>query len=103
MASSKNTTTSRPVCKFPGCEQPAAPADGPGRPPEYCTGRPNRITALGADLRDRIDGLADPTAAEAEVKAVRAAAEQRAATAEAKAGAAERAAARGDRAPRTRR
>jgi hypothetical protein len=35
MASSKDTTTSRPVCKFPGCEQPAASADGPGRPAPY--------------------------------------------------------------------
>jgi hypothetical protein len=42
----------------------------------------DRITALGAGLRDRIDTLTDPTAAEAEVEAVRAAAEQRAATAE---------------------
>ena len=40
----------------------------------------DRITALGAGLRDRIDTLTDPTAAEAEVEAVRAAAEQRAAT-----------------------
>ena len=40
----------------------------------------DRITALGAGLRDRIDTLTDPTAAEAE--AVRAAAEQRAAAAE---------------------
>ena len=30
---------SRPACKFPGCEQPAAPAEGIGRPPEYCAGR----------------------------------------------------------------
>ena len=42
----------------------------------------DRITALGAGLRDRIDTLTDPTAAEAEVEAVRAAAEQRAAAAE---------------------
>ena len=32
----------------------------------------DRITALGAGLRDRIDTLTDPTAAEAEVEAVRA-------------------------------
>ena len=25
------------TCKYPGCEQPPAPADGPGRPPAYCT------------------------------------------------------------------
>jgi len=30
---------SRTMCKFPGCGQPAAPAEGPGRPPEYCSGR----------------------------------------------------------------
>jgi hypothetical protein len=33
----------------------------------------DRITALGAGLRERIDTLTDPTAAEAEVEAVRAA------------------------------
>ncbi|HUY49181.1 MAG TPA: hypothetical protein VMV92_26255 [Streptosporangiaceae bacterium] len=38
---SQNTTSTvtRPVCKYPGCGQPAAPASGPGRPPEYCEGR----------------------------------------------------------------
>jgi hypothetical protein len=39
----------------------------------------DRLAALGIDLRDRIGTLADPTAAEAEVEAVGAAAEQRAA------------------------
>ena len=53
----------------------------------------DRITALGAGLRDRIDTLTDPTAAEAEVEAVRAAAEQRAAAADARAAAAEQRAA----------
>jgi colicin import membrane protein len=135
-------TTARPACKFPGCGQPAATAEGPGRPPEYCAGRghtrasawkerrrlaaekngttvsaaddqnpvtmakvtgaellrslraeADRIAALGTELRERIDVLTDPTAAEAEVEAVRAAAEQRAVTAEAKAAAAERRAA----------
>ena len=56
----------------------------------------DRITALGAGLRDRIDILTDPTAAEAEVEAVRAAAEQRAATAEARAADAEQRAATAD-------
>ena len=136
------TTIARTTCKYPGCGQPAAPAGGTGRPPEYCAGRghtrvsawrerrrlaaeqagttispaedgspltaakmtgaellrslraeADRITALGAGLRDRIDTLTDPTAAEAEVEAVRAAAEQRAATAEARAAAAEQRAA----------
>ena len=131
------TTVARTTCKYPGCGQPAAPAAGTGRPPEYCAGRghtrvsawrerrrlaagqagttispaedgsplttakmtgaellrslraeADRITALGAGLRERIDTLTDPTAAEAEVEAVRAAAEQRAATAEARAAAA---------------
>jgi hypothetical protein len=131
--------------QVPGCEQPAAPAAGTGRPPEYCAGRghtrvsawrerrrlatgqagttispaedgsplttarmtgvellrslraeADRITALGAGLRERIDTLTDPTAAEAEVEAVRAAAEQRAAAAEARAAAAEQRAATAD-------
>lgn len=43
----------------------------------------DRITALGAGLRERIDTLTDLTAAEAEIEAVRAAAaEQRASTAD---------------------
>ena len=107
------TTIARTTCKYPGCGQPAAPAGGTGRPPEYCAGRgqtrvsawrerrrlaaeqagttispaedgsplttakmtgaellrslraeADRITALGAGLRDRIDTLTDPTAAE---------------------------------------
>src|SRR5690348_1622004 len=34
------------TCNFPGCEQPPAPASGPGRPPEYCTDPShNRVTA----------------------------------------------------------
>ena len=131
------TTVARTACKYPGCEQPAAPAAGIGRPLEYCAGRghtrvsawrerrrlaagqagttispaedgnplttarmtgvellrslragADRITALGAGLRERIDTLTDPAAAEAEVEAVRAAAGQRAAAAEARAAAA---------------
>jgi colicin import membrane protein len=138
----RTTTIARTTCKYPGCGQPAAPAAGTGRPPEYCAGRghtrvsawrerrrlaaeqagttispaedgspltaakmtgaellrslraeADRITALGAGLRERIDTLTDPTAAEAEVEAVRAAAEQRAVTAEARAAAAEQRAA----------
>jgi len=125
------TTIARTTCKYPGCGEPAAPAAGTGRPPEYCAGRghtrvsawrerrrlaaeqagttitpaedgsplttakmtgaellrslraeADRITALGTGLRDQIDTLTDPTAAEAEVEAVRAAAGQRAAAAE---------------------
>ena len=56
----------------------------------------DRVAALGAELRDRIDTLGDPTAAEAEVEAVRAAAEQRAATAQARAAAAEQRAAQAE-------
>jgi colicin import membrane protein len=33
------TTVARETCKYPGCGQPAAPASGAGRPPEYCAGR----------------------------------------------------------------
>ena len=47
MASNTSTTpTTRPTCKHPGCPEPAAPAAGPGRPPEYCEGRGhNRVSA----------------------------------------------------------
>jgi colicin import membrane protein len=39
-------TTARNTCKHPGCGQPAAPATGPGRPPEYCEGRGHtKVTA----------------------------------------------------------
>src|SRR5580658_144964 len=117
-----NTTpaTARNTCKHPGCGQPAAPATGPGRPPEYCEGRGHtKVTAwrerrrlaaaaagtttaadtdkpltharlTGAELlrswrteadraagivellRDAIETLTDPTAAEAEIEAARA-------------------------------
>src|ERR1017187_7197269 len=47
MASDTPTTTARTVCKHPGCTEPAAPATGPGRPPEYCEGRGHtRVSAL---------------------------------------------------------
>ena len=36
---SDTLTTARTACKHPGCTAPAAPATGPGRPPEYCEGR----------------------------------------------------------------
>src|SRR5260370_35906087 len=41
MTTKKTTAApvSRPACKFPGFEQPAAQPEGPGRPPEYCAGR----------------------------------------------------------------
>ena len=43
---SENTTTTRNPCKYPGCDQPAASAAGPGRPPEYCEGRGHtKVTA----------------------------------------------------------
>ena len=114
------------MCKFPGCDQPAASAAGPGRPPEYCEGRghtkvtawrerrrlaaaqagtttaadtdrpvtharltgtellrslrteADRVAGIADQLRDAIETLTDPTAAEAEVEAARTAAEQRA-------------------------
>ena len=43
-----NTTpaTARNTCKHPGCAELAAPASGPGRPPEYCEGRGHtKVTA----------------------------------------------------------
>lgn len=137
------TTVARETCKYPGCGQPAAPASGADRPPEYCAGRghirvsawrerrrlaaeqagttispaedgnplttakmtgtellrslraeADRIAALGTGLRDRIDTLTDPS--EAEVEAVRAAAERRATAAEARAAAAKQRAATAD-------
>lgn len=33
------TTVARETCKYPGCGQPAVPASGADRPPEYCAGR----------------------------------------------------------------
>jgi colicin import membrane protein len=128
-----NTTpaTARNTCKHPGCGQPAAPATGPGRPPEYCEGRgqtevtawrerrrlaaaeagttspadtdspvtmakvtgaellralrteADRVSGIADRLRQAVETVTDPTAAEAEVEAIRAAAEQRAAAAEA--------------------
>src|SRR6266705_3424481 len=46
---SMSSATSAPAgttCKFPGCDQPAARANGPGRPPEYCDGRGHtKVTA----------------------------------------------------------
>jgi len=43
---SDNTATARNTCKYPGCGEPAAPATGPGRPPEYCEGRGHtKVTA----------------------------------------------------------
>ncbi len=112
-----NVSASRAVCKFPGCGQPAAPAEGPdarentalgaatpayqhggndaGLPPRKTAPRSaadaaspvtmarmtgaellrslraeaDRLAALGTDLRDRIDTLADPTAAEQRAQA----------------------------------
>ena len=114
------------TCKFPGCEELAAPADGPGRPPQYCAdpehtalkawrerqrlaARETGMTVSEAEteqpvtmarasatemlremrtLADRMAGIAervraaaetvgDPAAAEAEMEAARAAAEER--------------------------
>jgi len=33
------TTMARTTCKYPDCGQPAAPAGGTGRLPEYCASR----------------------------------------------------------------
>src|SRR5260370_4969373 len=141
MTSDNIPTTARNQCKYPGCDQAAAPATGPGRPPEYCEGRghtkvtawrerrrlaaaaagttttadtdkpvtmarltgaellrslraeADRVAGIAAQLREAVQTLTDPTAAEAEVEAARTAAEQRAAAAAATAAAAERRAA----------
>ena len=44
MTSRKTTTvstTARPTCNYPGCDQPAAQPEDPGRPPEYCRAGPH--------------------------------------------------------------
>jgi len=118
--------------EHPGCDELAAPASGPGRPPEHCEGRghtkvsawrerrrlaaaeagtttspadtdspltiakvtgaellralraeADRVSGIADRLRQAVETVTDPTAAEAEVEAIRAAAEQRAAVAEA--------------------
>jgi hypothetical protein len=47
MANTTTTSaTARTTCKHPGCTEPAAPATGLGRPPEYCEGRGHtKVTA----------------------------------------------------------
>lgn len=124
MASERTVPAARAMCKHPGCTEPAAPAAGPGRPPEYCQGRGHtrvsawrerrrlaaaqagmiasladadtpvtmarvtgaellrqlrseaeRISGITARLVEAIATVTDPTAAEAELEAVRAAAE----------------------------
>lgn len=56
----------------------------------------DRVSDIAARLREAVETVTDPTAAEAELEAIRAAAEQRAATAEARAAAAEQRAAEAD-------
>jgi colicin import membrane protein len=120
------------TCKYPGCEDAPAPADGSGRPPGYCrnpdhtalkawrerqrlaarktgttvseaeTEQPvtmarasamemlremrtlaDKMTGIAERVRDCAETIGDPAAAEAEMEAGRAAAEERAAVAEA--------------------
>jgi len=64
---SGNTTpaTARNMCKHPDCGEPAAPATGPGRPPEYCAGRGHtKVTAWRE--RRRLAARAGTTASPAE-------------------------------------
>ena len=144
MTSEHPAATSRRTCQYPGCDQPAAPASGPGRPPEYCEGRghtkvaawrerrrlaaaatgdaiaadtskpvtmarltgvellrslraeADRVAGIASQIRETVETLTDPTAAEAEVEAARSAAEQRATAAEATRAAAEQRAAEAD-------
>ena len=81
------TTIARQTCKCPGCGQPAAPAAGTGRPPEYCAGRGHtRVSAwrerrrLAAEQRaataDQLRAQAAARAAQAETERVRADAEK---------------------------
>src|SRR5260370_19192912 len=58
------TTTTRTICKYPGCDQPAATATGPGRPPEYCEGRGHtKVTAWRERRRLAAAAAGTPTAA----------------------------------------
>ena len=63
MTSEPATTTTRPGCKYPGCDQPAAPATGPGRPPEYCEGRGHTKVTAWRERRRLAAAAAGTTAA----------------------------------------
>jgi hypothetical protein len=46
MSTTTTTAIARTTCKYPGCGEPAAPAAGTGRPPEYCAGRGHTRVSL---------------------------------------------------------
>src|SRR5947209_15466573 len=65
MASGNTTrTTARNACKHPGCDQPAASATGPGRPPEYCEGRGHTKVTAWRERRRLAAAKAGTTAAD---------------------------------------
>jgi hypothetical protein len=101
MTSRKTTTTSttaRPTCGYPGCDQPAAQPGGPGRPPEYCAGRGHTRASAWKERRRQAAEKNGTTISAAEERAQAAEADRDAAVARAKADAEERiAAARAER------
>ena len=60
------TTIARTTCKYPGCGQPAAPAAGTGRPPEYCAGRGHTRVSAWRERRRLAAGQAGTTISPAE-------------------------------------
>jgi hypothetical protein len=60
------TTVARETCKYPGCGQPAAPASGAGRPPEYCAGRGHIRVSAWRERRRLAAELAGTTISPAE-------------------------------------
>ena len=56
----------RTTCKHPGCTAPAAPATGPGRPPEYCEGRGHTKVTAWRERRRLAAAAAGTTASPAD-------------------------------------
>jgi len=66
MALDTPAPTTRPICKHPGCTEPAANASGPGRPPEYCEGRGHTRVSAWRERRRMAAAHAGTTASPAD-------------------------------------